>query len=152
TVADAIPNGNYVIPVAKGSYSVGVEAVDGSPVAAANISFTCQIGNFFGQQNFTEEFFNNDDEAAIERNPGDAKNVDVDFGGTHSGGNIVTNSVFNLRPFGARTNIGFITPPAGGFIYAVAYPASQISAINPAGEIVINTGLFDTFVVDASVP
>jgi hypothetical protein len=152
SVADAIPNGNYVIPVPKGSYSVGVEAVDGSPVAAGNISFTCQIGNFFGQQNFNEEFFNNDEEAAIERNPGDAKNVDVDFGGTHSGVNIVTNSVFNLSGFGARTNIGFINPPAGGLIYAVAYPASQISAINPGGEIVINTGLFDTTVVDASVP
>ena len=46
TVADAIPNGNYVIPVPKGNYSVNVEATDGSPVAAANISFTCQIGNF----------------------------------------------------------------------------------------------------------
>jgi hypothetical protein len=152
TVADAIPNGNYVIPVPKGSYSVGVEAVDGSPVAAGNISFTCQIGNFFGQQNFIEEFFNNDDEAVIERNPGDAKNVDVNVGLTHSGVNIITNSVFNLSGFGARTNIGFINPPAGGFIYAVAYPAADINAINPAGEIVIQAGLFDTAVVDASVP
>ena len=151
-VNQAIPNGNYVIPVPKGSYSVGVEAVDGSPVAAANIGFTCQIGTFFGQQNFNEEFFNNDEEAAIEREPGDAKNVDVDFGGTHSGVNIVTNKVFNLSGFGARTNIGFINAPAGGFIYAVAFPASQISAINPSGEIVIQQGLFDTTVLDASVP
>jgi hypothetical protein len=152
TVAAAIPNGNYVIPVPKGNYSVGVEAVDGSPVAAGNISFTCQIGNFFGQQNFIEEFFNLDEEAVIERKPGDAKNVAVNPGHTHGGVNIVTNSIFNISNFGARTNIGFINPPAGGFIYAVAYPASQISAINPAGEIVIQAGLFDTIVVDASVP
>ncbi len=152
TVADAIPNGNFVIPVLKGSYSVGVEATDGSPVAAANISFTCQIGNFFGQQNFLEEFYNTDEEAAIERKPGDAKNVDVTAGLTHSGVNIITNDVFNLSPFGARTNIGFINPPAGGFIYAVAYPASTISAINPDGPIAITEGLFDTTVVDASVP
>ena len=152
TVANAIPNGNYVIPVPKGKYSVGVEATDGSPVPAANISFTTQIGNFFGQQNFIEEFFNNDDEAVIERQPGDAKNVDVAFGSTHSGVNIVTNSVTNLSPFGVRTNIGFINPGAGGLIYALAYPASQISAINPAGEIVIQAGLFDTIVLDASAP
>lgn len=152
TVADAIPNGNYVIPVPKGSYSVGVEAVDGSPVAAGNINFTCQIGNFFGQQNFIEEFFNGDEEAVIERKPGDAKNVAVNPGHTHSGVNIVTNSVFNISNFGGRNAIGFINPPAGGFIYAVAYAASQISAINPAGEIVIQAGLFDTTVVDASVP
>src|SRR5262249_27651325 len=152
TVADAIPNGNYVIPVPKGSYSVGVEAVDGSPVAAGNINFTCQIGNFFGQQNFIEEFFNGDEEAVIERKPGDAKNVAVNPGHTHSGGNIVTNSVFNISNFGGRKAIGFINPPAGGFFYAVAYAASQISAIKPAGEIVIQAGLFDTTVVDASVP
>jgi hypothetical protein len=152
TVADAIPDGNYVIPVPKGQYSVGVEAVDGSPVAAANISFTCQIGNFFGQQNFNEEFYNNDEEAAIERKPGDAKNVDVEFGVTHSGVNIVTNSATTLSGFGARTNIGFINAPAGGFIYAVAFPASQISTINPDGQIVIQAGLFDTVMLDASVP
>jgi hypothetical protein len=38
------------------------------------------------------------------------------------------------------------------FIYALAYPAAQISAINPDGEIVIQAGLFDTTVVDASAP
>ena len=58
----AIPNGNYVIPVPPGNYSVGVEAVDGSPNAAAQISFTTQIGNFYGQQNFHEEFYNNNSE------------------------------------------------------------------------------------------
>lgn len=69
-VAQAILNGNYVLPLPKGLYNVGVEAVDGLPVPAANISFTTQIGNFFGQQNFTEEFFDKT-EAALERLPGD---------------------------------------------------------------------------------
>ena len=152
TVAAAIPNGNYTIPVPSGNYSVGVEATDGSPVAAANISFTCQIGNFFGQQNFIEEFWNNNNEGAIEREPGDAKNVHVNNGQTNAGTNITTNSVFNISGFGARTNIGFINPPAGGFIYAVQFPASQVSALNGGNPTLIQAGLFDTTVVDASVP
>ena len=152
TVADAIPNGNYVIPVKQGNYSVSVEATDGSPAAAGNISFTCQIGAFFGQQNFIEEFWNNNNEGAIEREPGDAKNVHVNAGQENGGTNITTNNVFNISGFGARTNIGFINPPAGGFVYAVQFPASQVSALNGGNPTIIQAGLFDTFVVDASVP
>ena len=152
TVANAIPNGNYVIPVPKGNYDVGVEATDGSPVAAANISFTTQIGNFFGQQNFIEEFWNNNSEGAIERDPADAKNVHVNNGQINSGTNITTNSVITINPFGVRTNIGFINAPAGGFIYAVQFPASQISALNGGNPTLIQAGLYDTLPLDASVP
>jgi len=151
-VAQAIVNGNYVIPTPMGNYNVRAEAVDGSPVAAANISFTCQIGNFFGQQNFIEEFWNNNKEGAIEREPGDGKNAHVNNGFVRSGVNITTNNVFNLSGFGARNFIGFINPPAGGFIYAVQFPASQISAVNGGNPTLIQAGLFDTIVVDASAP
>jgi hypothetical protein len=151
-VAQAIPNGNYVIPVRQGNYSVGVEAIDGSPVAAGNISFTCQIGNFFGQQNFIEEFWNHNNEGAFEREPGQAKNVHVNPGFINSGTNITTNNVFNLSGFGVRTNIGFINPPAGGFIYAVQFPASQISAVNGGNPTLVQAGLYDSAVVDASAP
>lgn len=152
TVAQAIPNGNYTIPVKQGSYDVQVEAVDGQPAAAGNISFTCQIGNFFGQQNFIEEFWNNNSEGAIEREPGDAKNAHVNPGHVKSGVDITTNNVFQIAGFGVRTNIGFINPPAGGFIYAQQFPASQITALNGGNPTLIQAGLFDTNVVDASVP
>jgi hypothetical protein len=152
TVAAAIPNGNYTIPVPQGSYDVQTEATDGSPVAAANIGFTTQIGNFFGQQNYIEEFWNNNDEAVIERDPGDAKNAHVNAGHVKSGVNITTNSVFTIAGFGARTNIGFINPPAGGFIYAQQFPASQITALNGGNPVLLQAGLYDTTVVDASVP
>ena len=152
TVGTAIVNGNYTIPVPQGSYDVQTEATDGSPVAAANIGFTTQIGNFFGQQNYIEEFWNNNDEAVIERDPGDAKNAHVNPGHVKSGVNITTNSVFTIAGFGARTNIGFINPPAGGFIYAQQFPASQISALNGGNPVLLQAGLYDTTVVDASVP
>jgi hypothetical protein len=151
-VNDSITNGNYVMPVRQGNYSVGVEAVDGSPAAAGNISFTCQIGSAFGQQNFIEEFYNNQSEGAIERDPGAAKNVHVNAGQVNGGTNITTNNVFNISGFGARNFIGFVNPPAGGFIYAVQFPASQITALNGGNPTLIQAGLFDTAVVDASVP
>ncbi len=152
TVAAAIPNGNYTIPVPAGSYNVGVEAVDGSPVAAANIGFTCQIGNFFGQQNFVEEFYNNNSEGALERDLGDDKNVHVNVGQVEAGNNIITNNVLTITGFGARTNIGFINAPAGGFIYAQQFPASQNSALNGGNPTLLQAGLIDSIVLDASVP
>ena len=151
-VAQAIVNGNYTIPVPPGNYSVGVEAVDGSPNSAAQISFTTQIGNFFGQQNFHEEFYNNNGEGALEREPDQDKNVHVNAGQTNDGTNIITNNQITIAGFGARNAIGFINPPAGGFIYAVQFPASQISALNGGNPTLIQMGLFDSSVVDASVP
>ena len=150
-VAQAITNGNYVIPAPTGNYNVRAEAIDGSPVPATSIGFTTQIGNFFGQQNFIEEFWNNNKEGVIEREPGDGKNAHVNVGQVKAGVNITTNSVFNISGFGARTNIGFINPPAGGFIYAVQFPASQVNAIN-SGNYVVQAGLIDSAIVDASVP
>jgi hypothetical protein len=66
--------------------------------------------------------------------------------------NITTNNVIQIQGFGARTNIGFINPPAGGFIYATQFPASQISALNGGNPALLQAGLYDTTVVDASVP
>ncbi|HEY8227289.1 MAG TPA: matrixin family metalloprotease [Pyrinomonadaceae bacterium] len=151
TAAQGIVNGNYVIPLPMGNYNVRAEAIDGSPVAANSISFTCQIGAFYGQQNFIEEFWNNNKEGAIEREPGDGKNVHVNNGFVRSGVNIVTNRVFNISNFGARNAIGFINSPASR-TYAVAFPAAQISALNGGNPTIVQAGLFDTNVVDASVP
>lgn len=152
SIGQAITNGNYVIPVPPGNYNVMVEAVDGAPAAAGNIGFTAQIGNFYGQQNFIEEFFNNNGEGALERDAGDDKNVRVVTGQNHSGVNIITNDVFTIAGFGARTNIGFINPPAGGFIYAQQFPAAQISALNGGNPTLLQAGLFDTIPIDNSVP
>jgi hypothetical protein len=149
--AIAINNGNYVLPVPKGNYSVGVEAIDGSPVAAGQVGFTTQVGNFFGQQNFIEEFYNNNSEGVVERDPADAKNVHVNPGQVNAGTNIVTNRVFNISNFGVRNSIGFINVP-GSTMYAVAFPRNLLLGIDPANPILFQAGLFDTHVLDASVP
>jgi hypothetical protein len=150
TPADGIVDGAYVIPVPKGSYAVGVEAVDGNPAAAGNISFTCQIGGFYGQMNFNEEFYNRNREGSVEVRPGDDKNVHVNPGEVRSGVDIVTNDSFNLGNFGARNAVGFINS-APGRHYAVQIPAAQISAFLPGQPILAQAALYDTGVVDASV-
>lgn len=151
-ISQGVVNGNYTIPVRPGSYSVGVEAVDGSPNSAGQISFTTQIGNFYGQQNFIEEFYNNNGEAAIERQPDQDKNVHVNAGQVNDGTNIITNQVITITPFGARTNIGFVNPGANNFVYAVQFPAAEIAALNGGNPTLLQAGLFDSHVVDASAP
>jgi|SRR5262245_15249544 len=147
-----IPNGNYVIPVRKGLYAVGVEAVDGTPAAAGNISFTCQIGAGFGQQNFNEEFYNRSREDAREARLGEKFPVLVlpGLNFLSSGIDIVTSDSININNFGNRNFIGF-TDTVPGRLYAVQIPASQIAAVNPGGDILIQGVAFDTFVLDASV-
>jgi hypothetical protein len=147
-----IPNGNYVIPVPKGLYAVGVEPVDGSPVAAANISLTCQIGSIFGQQNFNEEFYNRSREDAREVRLGEKFPVPVlpGLNFLSAGIDIVTSDSININNFGNRNGIGFGGVPPGT-MYAVQVPASQIAAINPGGDILIQGVAFDTFVINASV-
>ena len=79
--AQGVLSGDYVLPVPAGNYDIGVEAVDGSPVPAGSISFTAQVGAFYGQQNLNEEFyspFDDDDEAR----PGFSRNVHVSEGRT----------------------------------------------------------------------
>ena len=148
----AVPNGNYVIPVPRGNYNIRVEAVDGSPVAPNQVNLTALVGNSFGQHNFIEEFWNSQSEGSVEREPGDRKNVHVNNGQIKSGVNIVTNRVFSISSFGTRLGYGFINPPPGGFVYAVAFPASQISALNGGNPTLIQAGLFDTSPADLSSP
>jgi hypothetical protein len=148
-----ILNGDYTIPVPKGSYEVSVEPIDGFPAAAANISLAAQIGVILGQHNFNEEFWSKNQEGVPERRPGDEKTVSVSSGQTRSGIDIVTNdSTLNVNNFRARAASGFISPPAGSnFTYALRVPASQIAEINPGGAILVTAASFDTNVFDSSV-
>jgi hypothetical protein len=145
-----IINGNYVLPVPRGHYAVGIEPVDGAPVPAANISLTCQIGSIFGQQNFNEEFWNNNSEGSLERRLGQRKQIPIQPGRTQAGKNIVTANTVNINNFGNRNAIGFINSPAGR-TYAVQIPAAQVAAFNPGQDILVQGVAFDTAVVDQSV-
>ncbi|MGB7070555.1 MAG: matrixin family metalloprotease [Pyrinomonadaceae bacterium] len=148
--ADGILDGNYTIPVPKGHYTVGIEAVDGQPAAASSISFTCQIGGFYGQQDFVEELWNNNSEGGVEKRLGQAKQIPVKAGGVKSGINFTTPVIFSISNFGSRNFIGFTNSPVGR-IYAVRVPGAQVAAINPGEDLAIQGVSFNTSVVDASV-
>ncbi|MDQ3584935.1 MAG: hypothetical protein M3407_04090, partial [Acidobacteriota bacterium] len=152
TPAQGIVDGRYVIPVPRGNYAVGVEPVDNTdlPVAANRINFTTQIGQFYGQQNFNEEFYNGAAEAAREDRPGDFTPILLAGGGNISGIDITTNRTLNINNFGTRNFVGFgnVGP---GFYYAVRVPASQIAEILKRGQLVIQAAMFDTNVANFSV-
>ena len=145
-----IVNGNYVIPVPKGNYSVGIEPVDGNPAAVTNISLTTQIGGFFGQQNFAEEFWNNNSENIIEKRIGQKKQIPVKAGAAKSGINFLTPDVISISDFGNRNFVGF-TSVAPGSMYAVRIPGASVADIDPGERIAIQGVAFDTFVTDNSV-
>jgi hypothetical protein len=144
-----IINGNYTLPVKLGLYSIGIEAVDGSPVPASSVSLNTQIGSAFGQQDFNEELWALGD-SATEIFPGLALPVVGAPSLTVGHIDFTTNDQISISNFGTRDFVGF-TGQAAGSYYAVRVPASQISAINPGGDLYIQEALYDTFVSDASV-
>jgi hypothetical protein len=144
-----ILDGNYEIPARKDNYEVHLEAMDATPVPAANVSLTGQIGGLFGQLNFHEEYWNHNKEGAIEVRTGEAKNVHVNEGKSKDGVDFVTNDEITIANFGNRNFVGFTLSP-GGRIYAVRIPASQVEAILPGEAIYIHAALFDTVLADAS--
>jgi hypothetical protein len=144
-----ILNGDYTLPVKLGLYNIGIEATDGAPVPSSSISLNAQIGDLFGQQDFNEELWNPLD-SAIEVNPGFALPVAGVPNFTLNGVSFVTNDQINIDNFGSRDFVGF-TGSQPGTYYAVRIPASQISSINPGGDLYIQEAAYDTFVSDGSV-
>jgi hypothetical protein len=147
-----ILDGNYVMPVPLGLYTIGIEAVDGEPVPSSTVNLNAQIGDIFGQQDFNEEFWSGPLplESAIEIQPGFGLPVAAIPGFTQSHIDFITNDQINLSNFGSRDFIGF-TSAAPGTYYAVRVPAGQITAVNPGGNLYIQEAAYDTFIVDSSV-
>jgi hypothetical protein len=163
-IAQAIVDGKYSIPVPMPTLMIGkflvtlplaffelaIEAVDGNPTGVGNISFTTQIGGFFGQNNFNEERWNWRREGELERSPGEDNFVPVVVGLTTPNIDFTTNITTNINNFGVLTNIGFVNS-LGGRVYAMRIPGSQVAAVNPGADILVHSALFNSFLVDASV-
>ena len=150
TAAENVLDGRFEMAVPAGSYTLGVEAMDGAPVAAANVSLSGQVGGLFGLLNFNEELWNGNKEGALEKRSGDGKPVQVRAGRVAAGHDLVTNAVLNLLAFGNRNFIGFINQPPGVY-YAVRVPASAVATAVAGSRFSIQSVLFDTSLSDASV-
>ncbi|MCL4813319.1 MAG: matrixin family metalloprotease [Vicinamibacteraceae bacterium] len=147
--AFGVVDGVYTMALPLGAYVLGVEAVDGAPVPAASVSFTTQVGAFYGQQTFNEELWNRNREDAIEKRSGEARPFTVLPGRLHDGFDFVTNRVVNINNFGSPDFIGFsnVTP---GLYYAVRIPVEQITAAAPSDPFLVQSAQFETVVIDAS--
>ena len=149
TQAFGITDGAYKIPVPFGLYTVGLEALDGLPAGAGNISLTAIVGDSFGQLDFTQENYNGRREDESENRPGSASIV-LGFPSFVNDGIDLTSNVTNTQTsFGAIGGIGFTGSPPGR-MYAVRFPGADVLADLTAGA-KLHTALFGTFVSDASV-
>ena len=152
--ATSIVNGNYVMPVPGrlGAYDIAIEALDGSPAAAGNISVTATIGEIFGQNLFAEEFRSIGKlESNIELLPGLSVPVLAASGAINSGVDIVTNDEVAFRNSGPVDFIG--TGAAIGVndvIYAERFTNTNVLTQLEAGS-VITSVQFQTEVIDSSV-
>lgn len=147
--ASGIVHGDYVLPVARGKYSVGMEAIDGTPISANQINFDVQVGNFFGQQNFQEEFYNGGSESAFEKDAGKANPVNANNGNAGSGIDLVTNVNATVAPYGSFDFYGFTLGP-GGLIYAVQFPRAEVQAAFDSGLDLLQMATYRTQLFDAS--
>jgi hypothetical protein len=137
-------DGKYAMPVPRGEYKVGVEALDGNPPPSTQSRFTltADVGRLFGGHDFNEQFANRGDHI---------RTVDVEPGDTVKGIDIVTSRSVNIDNFGEQDHLGFIGAPPGRY-YAVRIPAEQImAAVKPGHNLVIESADFLTAPADASV-
>lgn len=148
TPETSILDGEYEIPIPRGIYDLHIEALDGSPAAAGNISFTAQVGDIFGQQNFAEEFWSFQAfEDALELFPGFSVPV---FAGLKKEIDFVVNTdtALNVGAVSDFLGSGFV----GGqdnVVYASRFANADVLALLESGA-KLTTGLYHTAHVDAS--
>lgn len=149
--SDAVIDGNYEIPVPKGVYDLDIEALDGAPAAAGNISLTAQIGGVYGQLAFAEEFLSSEGlETNIEERPGHSVQVTTSSSDAGIRHNFVTNDDILLRNAGGFDFIG--SSLVGGLtnaIMAERFDRNAVLAVLDAGG-VLTTGLIHTSTTDSS--
>lgn len=149
TQAFGILDGHYTIPAPLGLYQIGLQALDGLPAGAGNISLTAIVGASFGQLDFEEELWNGPGESGSENRPGLALPILALPPFSVSGIDLVSNVTDEQQSFQTINAAGFTAAP-GGRLYAVRFANADVLARLTAGA-TLHTGTFGTFVVDASV-
>ena len=67
---ESVVDGKFVLPVPAGEvYTASIEALDGEPAAAGNISLNAIVGDILGQTSFPEEGFDKEQESQLEFRP-----------------------------------------------------------------------------------
>lgn len=145
-----IVDGDYELALPLGLYRLRIEATDGFPVTADNVSINELIGSLFGQMDFDEEYFSFPAEDDSETRPGLATPVLAVPRLTFSGLDFVTNRPLRASTFNTVTNFGFVAAAPGTY-YAVRVPAALVAAADLGQGVAVTSGDFFTAVSDFSV-
>jgi hypothetical protein len=146
---DSFANGDYELIVPAGVYSVGIQALDGTPVGAGQVSTTAFIGGLYGQQTFDRTFWNPRLNFGLAPVYGDASPVlalpfidtrRIDFRTERSA--VAGNT-------DARLGFGFSDVSPGTY-YVTSVPVQSILDRFPNG-FGVQGALFETLVSDSSV-
>jgi len=144
-------NGNYQIPVLRGNYEFGVQALDGSPVAGTAVNLVAIVGFLNGEQDFSNEFLSTPSrEVSIEDEPGRSINVpslperpfsDLDF---------VINDDIILTAYEDTDFVGTgMVIGQSDVVYAVRFSNASVLETLEAGA-TLTTATVNTGVLDAS--
>ena len=146
--ADSFANGDYALYAPIGAYRVGIEALDGGPVAAGAVSLTAIVSNARGQQNFDRSFWNLNSSLGLPPASGVAFPAFASPFAVADGVDHVTQRATKFGQLAGRFSSGFIDLGPGSW-YLVGFPVQRI--IDAFGrDFAIQSALFETRVVDSS--
>jgi hypothetical protein len=146
-----ILDGRYELPVPAGTYAIGFEPVDGQPVPFHILNATSEFGTIFGQLAFNEELVWRDSEAEADEHDhrvSGARTFRVKAGKERHV-DIRTSRTMNIDDFGTVDFVGYSVPP--GFYYAVAIPATEVTALSQGKPFLIKAAAFHTYPLNRSV-
>jgi len=147
-----VVNGDYELPVRRGNYRLGLQALDGSPVSGDQVSATALVGMLYGQLDFPEEFLGTpSQETAFEQEPGRGRFVPGLPERPLTDLNFVTNTDAALESFGETNFVGTgAVIGQSDVMYAVRFANADVLARLEAGD-TLTSALVETNVLDASV-
>jgi len=147
-----VVDGDFEIPLLRGNYRIGLQALDGSPFEGNRVSTTANVGFLYGSQNFPEEFLGTlSQEVAVEQEPGRGRFVPALLNRPLDNLDFIVNEDSALVDFESINFIG--TGRVIGqsdVIYATRFSNADVLARLEAGE-TLTTALAQTNVLDASV-
>ena len=145
-------NGNYQLPLLRDNYTLGIQALDGSPVAGNQVSLVGVIGGLYGFQNFSNEFLSTRNlETDNEFEPGRGQNIPALPNRPFSDLNFTVNDDVALT---AYEDVDFIGTGRvigqSDVIYAVRFSNASVIEQLESGA-TLTTATVNTTAIDASI-
>ena len=151
---ESLVDGDWEMPVPRRKrYRLRMEALDGEPAAAGNISINAIVGDIAGLTSFPEEGWNSIRESGVELNPAEAVPF---FSSTPSARdkNLIANSelFFNNNPAVGvdRSSNVFIGATTNDVAYAEAFDRDVVLGAIDGGPFTLIGGRLETITLDAS--